>query len=323
MHLGSFLVTVALVAAPAVAFAGEGSASPKGAAEPSTPAAASDKKTKDEGAAADTAAAPEPEVSKGDKERANALFEEGRVLSTDGNHAAACEKFAQSHAIRPGIGVLFNLADCNEKIGKTGTAYRHFHEVVNRTRVALQEERLEVAQKRLAALEPRIIKIRIAVPEKANVSTVKLDGELILPEFYNKLIPIDPGEHTVIAESSKDEGEPFEATVQAADEGQVVTVAIPIGEGPKMTRDVGMIVGGSISLGVGALCLLGAGAVFISDSAAFDSEPGPLIALGVIGLAGIGVGIPLVVVGAKKRPVEGATPEVAIGPTSAALKWRF
>jgi tetratricopeptide (TPR) repeat protein len=331
----SALLVLALLVATTPALAGDKQAAAKGgdaksADKGADKAAAEADKPADAQAEAPKPPAEDENVSESDKERADKLFNEGRALMSDGNYQAACAKFAESQKLRPGIGVLFNLADCNEKIGKTGTAYRQFTEVVERTQAALQADREKVARERLAALEPKIMKIRIAVPSIAKVKTVKLDEEVIAPEYFNKLIPVDPGEHTVFAESPNDAGEPFEETVETSEPGKIVTVAIPVAPGAKMKRNVGMIVGGSISTGLGGLALLGAGVAAFASS----EDPAPAIALGAIGVVGLGVGIPLIAVGAKKRPVkEGAieapalvaspVPDLVIGPTSAMATWHF
>jgi len=322
-RMRSALLTLALLAATTPAFAGDVKADKTAPAEQADAAAAPDGTPKPDD---------DDNVSDSDKERADKLFDEGRDLAASGNYQAACAKFAESHKLRPGIGVLFNLADCNEKIGKTGTAYRQFTEVVERTQAALQADREKVARDRLAALEPKIMKIRISVPTIAKVKVVKLDEEVILPEYFNKLIPIDPGEHVVRAETANDDGEPFEETVDAGEPGGVVTVAIPVAAGAKMKRNVGMIVGGSISTGLGALSLLGAGALAVADGGA--DSPAPVIALGALGVAGLAVGIPLIVVGAKKHPVKEAAldaptweaspvPEIVVGAGSAMATWHF
>ncbi|NUO54275.1 MAG: hypothetical protein HOV80_35980, partial [Polyangiaceae bacterium] len=84
---------------------------------------------------ADTAAPAEDEnVSDADKARSTKLFEEGRALMAEGKYDLACTKLEESHKLRPGIGALFNLADCNERRGRLGTADKLFSEVAERTK---------------------------------------------------------------------------------------------------------------------------------------------------------------------------------------------
>lgn len=283
---------------------------------------------------ADDTTPAQPAASAEANAQADALFKEGRELVQAGQIGAACKKLTESYRLRPGIGVLFNLADCNERLGKTGSAYQQYKEVLEKTREAGQAEREKVATERIAALEPRLVRLVLTVPPGGKLDKVTVDGVPWPPELYNQPQIVDPGELVVRAEGPNDKGEPFEATVLLEQEGSTATIAIPVGEGPKMKRKVGYIVAGSIVMGVGALAAA-AGAV---GAAKGQDEGNDQLRAGGIGLAigglavGAGVGVPLFVIGLKKRPVENvgllphepsALPEVAIGPTSADLRWRF
>jgi hypothetical protein len=282
---------------------------------------------------ADDAPAPAA-ISEEAKAQADALFEEGRALVKAGQIGPACKKLEESHRLRPGIGVLFNLADCNERLGKTGTAYQQYREVVAKTQEAGQAEREKVAKERIAALEPRLVKLVLSVPPGAKLTKLTVDGVVIPPEQYGQPRIVDPGELVVRAESPTDNGEPFEATVELDQEGSTATVAIPGGEGPKMKRKTGLIVAGSIVMGVGLLgAAAGAYAFTQGEKDRDDTKRAGGIGLGLAGLAVAGgVGVPLFVIGLKKRPVEATAmlpetpwmmPEVGLGPTSAELRWQF
>jgi hypothetical protein len=280
-------------------------------------------------AEAPAAPPPEEEVSESDKARATKLFNEGRALVDAGDYAGACTKFEESQKVRPGIGTLFNLADCKEKLGFTATAYKLFVEVADRTKAALQADREEKARERVKGLEPRLMRLRLSIPKGGKVNSVKVDNVLVPEDDYNKALPYDPGEHTIEATTARDEGEPFTEEIELTEEGKTVTVAVPVAPGAKMKPRVGMIVGGGITMGVGALALIGAGALVATGA----EEPGPIVGLGVLGIVGLAVGIPIFAVGFKKRPVrEGyldvpfepsPIPTVAIGPTGGSLTWEF
>lgn len=269
----------------------------------------------------------EEDVSESDKARANALFEEGRQAMAEGKVAEACSKFAASQKIRPGIGTLYNLADCNEKLGRTATAWKLFGEVADRTKAALQSEREQKARERMAVLEPKLVKLRLSVPSGGKVKLIKVDDATIPPEEYNKALPYDPGDHVVHAETVKDDGEPFEEEIDLSEEGKTVTVAIPVAAGAKMKPRLGMIIGGGVTMGVGALAL--SGAIYCGTA---DCDLGATVGLGVLGVAGLAVGIPIFAVGFKKKPVKtgeieivepSPIPAVAVGPTGGSLTWHF
>lgn len=281
------------------------------------------------------AAAPaeDENVSDADKAKATKLFEEGRTLMSEGKYDLACAKLAESHKLRPGIGALFNLADCNEKRGKLATAYKQFVEVTERTKAALQEEREKVARERVEKLEARIARVRVVVPSTNKVKLVKIDGEKIRAQDYNKPLPIDMGEHTVVAHTTTDDGEPFEETIEIDQAGKTVTVTIPVASGAKMKRRVPMIIGGGVTAGIGVLLLGGAVAVGVSDGG-FENT-GIAVGLGVLSVVHMAVGFPIFGVGFKKKPVydnnaswvpvyePSPVPQIGLGPGAASLTWQF
>ncbi len=272
-------------------------------------------------------------VSDADKARATKLFEEGRALMAEGKYDLACAKLDESHKLRPGIGALFNLADCNEKRGKLATAYKQFSEVAERTKAALQEEREKVARERVEKLETRIARVRVIVPSTNKVKLVKIDGQKIKQDEYNKPLPIELGEHVVLAETTTDEGEPFEETIEIEQPGKTVTVTIPVSPGAKMKRRVPMIIGGGVTAGIGVLLLGGAIAVGVSDSG-YDGA-GLAVGLGVLSVVHMAVGFPSFGVGFKKKPVYDNSadwvpvyepspfPQIGLGAGSASATWHF
>jgi hypothetical protein len=252
-----------------------------------------------------------------DTARADALFEEGRELSAKGDHAAACAKFEESQKIRPGIGTLFNLADCHEKQGNVVLAYNEYVEVAERTKVALQADREKVARERIAQLEPQIGRIALETPVVAGDLVIQIDGVDIPAEAWKRPIGVPPGEHVV--KYGKRGGELKEQKVTAPAGATPVVVdisreSVPAGEPEEEAdpaaggkRNTGLIVTGSILMGVGIISLGVGGYMLENDT----SRRGAAIALGVGGLASLGVGIPLFVIGLKKRPVEGGDPAAA------------
>lgn len=262
-----------------------------------------------------------------DGARADALFEEGRKLMADGRYAEACPKFEESQKVRPGIGTLFNMADCHEKAGKLELAYEEFKEVVERTKAALQPERQKVAEQRIASLEARLSRLVISVPATRDRLTVSLDGTVLPPDHLNVPLVVTAGDHAIKASTDRDEGEPFETSVTLGGGGKTTTVAIPIAPGAKMKRRTGMIVAGGILMGVGVISGVGTGYL-----AAQGDAPGPTIGLAVLTVATLAVGIPVFAVGMKKRPVvernafvfpTSPIPDVRVGPGSASATWHF
>ena len=161
----------------------------------------------------------------GDPAAAQALFYEGRALVKDGKYAVACPKFEESLRLDYGIGTEFNLADCNEKLGKLATAWSGFLSVAAAAKAQNQTQREKVARDRAKALEPRLPKLTIEVPSPAPPGLeVKRDGVVIGSASWGTPVPVDPGSHRITA--SAPGKQPWEASVSAA-EGKVARVAIP------------------------------------------------------------------------------------------------
>src|SRR5262245_45677325 len=96
-----------------------------------------------------------------DAAAAEALFREGRAAADAGNHEKACKKFAESNRLDPAPGTVFNLADCEEKLGHVATAWTLFREVTQK--LPSSDERHRIAMARATALEPRLPKLSIRV----------------------------------------------------------------------------------------------------------------------------------------------------------------
>ncbi|WP_437954562.1 hypothetical protein WME76_23595 [Sorangium sp. So ce119] len=166
------------------------------------------------------------EPTREERAAAVALFDEGRALMAAGKYAEACPKFAESHGIDPGIGTLFNLSDCHERIGRTATAWIGFRDVAAASLSAGQMERERVARARAAALEPRLSRLQIVVPPESAVAGLELtrDGVPVGRALWGTAVPLDPGEHRVAAAAPGHS--PWETTI-AVEKPGVVSVTVP------------------------------------------------------------------------------------------------
>ncbi len=157
---------------------------------------------------------------------ADSLFREARQLFAEGDYAAACPKFAESHRLDPASGTLLNLAACHEAQGKLATARTEFEATVLLARRENHPERGRVASERLAGLEPRLAKVAVVVPGAARAPglEVSLDGTVIAEVAWGVPVPVDPGAHVVRVQAP---GKRSRAITVAVDtEGQVATVTV-------------------------------------------------------------------------------------------------
>jgi hypothetical protein len=139
------------------------------------------------------------EAGAGDEAAAHALFADGRKLAAAGDYAAACVKFENSYRLLQGIGTNFNLADCEDHLGRTASAWARFLDVATATQAAGQPERERIARARAAALEPRLSRLVITVRATLPELVVRRDGLAVPPAQWGVAVPVDPGEHVVEA----------------------------------------------------------------------------------------------------------------------------
>lgn len=135
--------------------------------------------------------------SAGDKAAAEALFDAGRNLMKSGDAKAACEKFADSQRLDPGVGTMLYLGDCYEQTGRLASAWATFREAHSMARASGQDDRAKLAQDRAAALEPRLPRLTIKAGEQAG-TTIRHDGTEVPPSLVGTATPVDAGTHTLV-----------------------------------------------------------------------------------------------------------------------------
>jgi hypothetical protein len=161
-----------------------------------------------------------------DTAAAQALFDEGKVLMAKGQLEQACPKLEESQRLDPGLGTLFNLAECNEKTGRIATAWVRFLDVATGARSAGHRDAQRVAQNRANALAPRVPKLIVDVvsADSSPGLEIRRDGVLIGGAQWGLAIPVDPGAHTISASAPGRKA--WEATV-TAEEKQVAKLSVP------------------------------------------------------------------------------------------------
>lgn len=167
------------------------------------------------------------EPSPPDRAIAERLYDQGRKQLADGQVAAACESFAESLRLDPGTGILLNLAACHESLGKLASAWVEFREAVTAIRREGRADRMQYAQERLSAIEPRLAHLTIEVPEAAagDAPSVTLDARTLGPAVWGVAIPVDAGWHEVVAQSAR--GTLWRATLKIHD-GEQRQLAVPL-----------------------------------------------------------------------------------------------
>jgi hypothetical protein len=159
---------------------------------------------------------------------AEALFDQGRVALAAGDFDTACARFRESERLDPALGTRFNLADCEEKRGRLASAWSLFRGVV--AQLPEGDDRLPVAQRRLAALEPRVPRLTMVLAPGAPRTARVKEGET---EFtvgsFGVALPLDPGLHHLIVSAP---GHATRAIDVALEPGE--TAEVKIAPGPAL-----------------------------------------------------------------------------------------
>jgi hypothetical protein len=132
-----------------------------------------------------------------DSAAARALFAEGRSLMEDERFAEACPKFEESLRLDHGMGTQFNLAHCWEKLGRTASAWALFLDVAAAAKAGNQQQREAAARERAKAIESRLTRLRIDVPNAPAEAKIERDGQDVGKAAWGMAVPVDPGTHVI------------------------------------------------------------------------------------------------------------------------------
>jgi hypothetical protein len=217
------------------------------------------------------------------REKADALFREGRAASQTGDWATACAKFAGSQSLDASVGTLLNLGDCSEHLGKWVVARAYFRDAI--IKLDPSDPRVGQARERLKVLEGHLPKLTVTLAASAPAGTiVRCDGRALESAELGAPVPTDPGDHTCVAVAPGRAEVPQKVTVQdgAAAALEVVPgdplpsgtpretppAVVMTGGGPSK-RTIGWIVGG---VGVAGLAVAGvSGLVLLGEKSTADS----------------------------------------------------
>lgn len=293
-----------------------------------------------------------PARAQTNKEKADALFREGRAASQTGDYATACAKFGESEALDPSIGTQLNLGDCSEHLGRWVAARTYFRDAILKLDPA--DPRVVAARDRLNVLETRIPRLTVSLAQSAPPgTTVKCDGKALGADEVGTPVPRDPGEHTCVAVAPGRQEKPQTVTLKESSTGEL-TVApgdpIPVGpvggdvqplpQSGSGKRTAGFIVGG---IGVASLVFAGiSGVIILNEKSTADSgcpgktncSPDALSAISanktwlpinmvawIVGVAGVGTGAYLVITGKDDKPAARVGAMLLPGGAGAGASW--
>jgi hypothetical protein len=210
-----------------------------------------------------------PEVSADSLKRAREQFSQALALQTAGDWAGALALLKDVAAVKSTPQVRFNIALCEEKLGRLVAALGDYELAAADARAERAEQVAEEVEARLENLRQRIPKLILRRGAGADAAIVAVDGVSVGDQVIGAPMPTDPGPHTVEARAPG--YKPFRTAVRLAEQ-QTETVEItleaeppppppvaPAGAPPLEGRSrlPGYVIGG---IGVASL---GASAVFL------------------------------------------------------------
>jgi hypothetical protein len=155
---------------------------------------------------------------------AEALFADGERLMKQGKLVEACDAFAASNRIEARAGTLINLGMCREQSGQLASAWSAYKDSLTR---AKDPKKQQVANERIAAIEPRLSYLTISVPDESRVDGLALtrNGFAVDPVLWNRAIPVDGGSYVIAGHAPGHEE--WSTKVEVPKESGKISVEVP------------------------------------------------------------------------------------------------
>lgn len=211
-------------------------------------------------------AQPGAEISEGDLKKAREQFGQALALQTAGDWTGALTLLKEVAAVKSTPQVRFNIALCEEKLGKLVAALGDYQLAAADARAEKAEQVAEEVEARLESLEERIPKLTVTRGAGAEAASVVLDGVSVGDRVIGTAMPTDPGPHTVEATApgmkafrrsvrlDEQQSEVVELTLEPA---TALTRATPPPVSPRPAPIAGYVIGG-----IGVASLVASGVFF-------------------------------------------------------------
>jgi hypothetical protein len=150
------------------------------------------------------------------------LFREGRTLMKKRDFLGACPKLEESLRLDPAVGTLMNLAECEERIGRTASAWQRWGAAADE--LPARDKRRETAIAHARALEKELARLVIELGPGAPANArVERDGILLGEASLGVALPVDPGLHWIVVTAAGREGRELQVRLDPGQQ-QVVEV---------------------------------------------------------------------------------------------------
>jgi hypothetical protein len=137
---------------------------------------------------------------------AQAQFDYGLAEMEAGRYESGCAALGESYRIDPHPGVLFTLAECENRWGKIASALTHYGAYLDLfDHMGLQQRALQRGRDKIAAaqrerLRGEVPELTITLPPHAPAgTTLERDGVALGTPSLGVALPVDPGDHVIVA----------------------------------------------------------------------------------------------------------------------------
>jgi hypothetical protein len=171
----------------------------------------------------------------GDEAASTELFDAGRESMRHGDYATACPKFAESARLKPTVGALAKLAECEEHERRLVSSYTRWRQALNLAR-ALGDARVAEVERQMARVDGLVPKLRlVAGADMPQDAVIRVDDLTLSPAGLGVALPVDLGKHVVTASSPHTKR--WSTTVDVHEPGATVSVTLPALEGAQHAPD--------------------------------------------------------------------------------------
>jgi hypothetical protein len=152
-------------------------------------------------------------------------FGQALALQTAGDWAGALALLKDVAAVKSTPQVRFNMALCEERLGKLVAALGDYELAAADARAEKADNVAEEVEGRLEALRQRIPKITVSRGSGAEAAIIALDGVSLGDQVVGTPMPTDPGPHTVEAHAPG--FKPFRQSLRVAEqESQSIEIVL-------------------------------------------------------------------------------------------------
>ena len=144
-----------------------------------------------------TATAAQPVKAQGDEELAKTHFKAAGSYYNQGKYEKALEEFKEAYRLMPLAEMIYNMAQCYERLGDLETSIAEYKKYIEEKPDAKD---LQAIRDKIESLKDRLAKTGIVIKISEEGATVFVDGSEVATSPVDDLIKVEPGDHELRVE---------------------------------------------------------------------------------------------------------------------------